>query len=98
MSAMVVTRRFLTARLLTKYTYNAHFADRKYHQILKGLQKRHKHYKARITSKDRIISPLIEQGQSPYQIAVNHPELGMSVRTIYTPTLIRDYSLPETLI
>ncbi|MDO4438114.1 MAG: IS30 family transposase [Eubacteriales bacterium] len=29
------------------------------------------------------ISPLIEQGQSPYQIATNHPELDISVRTIY---------------
>lgn len=27
---------------------------------------------------------MIEHGQSPYQIAVNHPELDMSVRTIYT--------------
>lgn len=31
-----------------------------------------------------IVSPLIEQGQSPYQISVNHPELDMSVRTIYS--------------
>ena len=31
-----------------------------------------------------IVTPLIEQGQSPYQIAINHPELDMSVRTIYT--------------
>jgi IS30 family transposase len=33
--------------------------------------------------KDRIISPLIAQGQSPYQIIANHPELDMSVRTLY---------------
>ena len=31
-----------------------------------------------------VISPLIEQGQSPYQIVTNHPELEMSVRTVYT--------------
>ena len=30
-----------------------------------------------------IISPLIEQGQSPYQILTNHPELDMSVRSMY---------------
>lgn len=31
-----------------------------------------------------LITPLIEQGQFPYQIATNHPELDMSVRTMYT--------------
>jgi IS30 family transposase len=34
--------------------------------------------------KDEIISPLVWQGQSPYQIVSNHPELDMSVRTLYT--------------
>lgn len=34
--------------------------------------------------KDRIISPLIEQEQSPYQIITNHPELKLSVRSVYT--------------
>ena len=33
--------------------------------------------------KDIIITPLIYQGQSPYQIISNHPELDMSVRTLY---------------
>ena len=32
---------------------------------------------------DEIITPLVRQGQSPYQILVEHPELGLSVRTIY---------------
>ena len=27
---------------------------------------------------------MIEQGQSPYQILTNHPELDMSVRSMYT--------------
>lgn len=40
--------------------------------------------KRELHQKDRIITPLIEQGQSPYQIATNHPELDMSVRTMYT--------------
>jgi hypothetical protein len=31
-----------------------------------------------------VITPLIYQGQSPYQIITNHPELDMSVRTLYT--------------
>lgn len=34
--------------------------------------------------KDMVITPLIFQGQSPYQIVTNHPELDMSVRTLYS--------------
>ena len=34
--------------------------------------------------KDQIVTPLIVQGQSPYQILINHPELDMSVRSMYT--------------
>ena len=37
-----------------------------------------------LREKDSIISPLIFQGQSPYQIVTNHPELDMSVRTLYS--------------
>ena len=40
--------------------------------------------KSELHKKDSVITPLILQGQSPYQIAVNHPELDMSVRTMYT--------------
>ena len=40
--------------------------------------------KHELRKKDRIISPLIEQGQSPYQIVTNHPELDLSVRTVYS--------------
>ena len=40
--------------------------------------------KHELHEKDIIISPLIYQGQSPYQIVTNHPELDMSVRTLYT--------------
>lgn len=31
-----------------------------------------------------VITPLIYQGQSPFQIITNHPELDMSVRTLYS--------------
>ena len=34
--------------------------------------------------KDMVITPLIFQGQSPYQIITNHPELDMSVKTLYS--------------
>lgn len=30
-----------------------------------------------------IIAPLLKQGQSPYQIITNHPELGISEKTLY---------------
>lgn len=40
--------------------------------------------KKQLHQKDRIITPLIELGQSPYQILTNHPELEMSVRSMYT--------------
>lgn len=31
-----------------------------------------------------IIKPLLAQGQSPYQIILNHPELGITEKTLYT--------------
>ena len=40
--------------------------------------------KRELRQKDQVISPLIEQGQSPYHILVNHPELDMSVHTLYS--------------
>ena len=33
-----------------------------------------------------VVAPLIEQGQSPYVIVTNHPELGISVKTLYNYT------------
>ena len=38
--------------------------------------------KQKLWVKDRIISPLIAQGKSPYQIITNQPELEMSLRTL----------------
>ena len=40
--------------------------------------------KHELHQKDMVITPLIFQGQSPYQIITNHPELDMSVRTLYS--------------
>lgn len=67
-----------------KYTYNAHFADRKYREKLCSSRSGINMTKQELRKKDRIISPLIQQGQSPYHILTNHPELGMSVRTMYS--------------
>jgi hypothetical protein len=30
---------------------------------------------------DKLVQPLINQGQSPYMIIANHPELNISVKT-----------------
>lgn len=67
-----------------KYTYNARFAERKYRENLRDSRSGINMTKQELRKKDKVISPLIEQGQSPYQILTNHPELDMSVRTMYT--------------
>ena len=67
-----------------KYTYNARFADRKYREKLRDSRSGINMTKRELHQKDKIITPLIEQGQSPYHILTNHPELDMSVRTLYT--------------
>lgn len=67
-----------------KYTYNARFSDRKYREKLSDSRAGINLTKHELHKKDSIISPLIEQGQSPYQIVTNHPELDISVRTVYS--------------
>ena len=67
-----------------KYRYDARFADRKYRELLTGSRSGINMSKKQLHQKDQIITPLIEQGQSPYQILANHPELDMSVRSMYT--------------
>ncbi len=67
-----------------KYTYNARFADRKYWENLKDSHSGINMTRQKLHKKDKLVSPLINQGQSPYQILTNHPELNMSVRTLYT--------------
>ncbi len=67
-----------------KYTYNARFSDRKYLEKLSDSRAGVNLTKHELRKKDRIISPLIEQGQSLYQIVINHPELDLSVRTVYS--------------
>lgn len=67
-----------------KYTYNARFSNRKYREQLSDSRAGINLTRHELHQKDRIISPLIEQGQSPYQIVTNHPELELSVRTVYS--------------
>ena len=67
-----------------KYKYNARFANRKYQESLSNARSGINMTKHELRQIDKIITPLIEQGQSPYQIITNHPELNISVRTLYT--------------
>lgn len=66
-----------------KYTYLAKAADRTYRATLSDARSGLNMTKRELHQKDKIVSPLIAQGQSPYQIIANHPELNMSVRTLY---------------
>ena len=66
-----------------KYTYNARFADRKYRECLKDSRSGIAMTRQELHKKDKIITPLIDQGQPPYQIVANHPELNLSVRSVY---------------
>lgn len=66
-----------------KYHYDALFADRKYRENLTSSRSGINLSISRLHEIDKIVTPLILQGQSPYQILIGHPELNMSVRTMY---------------
>ena len=67
-----------------RYRYNARIADREYKERLRDSRTGINLTKHDLREKDKLVSPLILQGQSPYQIVTNHPELEMSVRTLYS--------------
>lgn len=67
-----------------KYRYNAQFSERKYREKLTDSRAGINLTNKELLQMDKVISPLIAQGQSPYQIVTNHPELGLSVRTLYS--------------
>jgi len=66
-----------------KYHYDARFADRKYRETLSDSRSGVNLSRTQLREIDKVVTPLLFQGQSPYQIVVEHPELGLSVRTIY---------------
>jgi len=66
-----------------KYRYDALFADRKYRETLSSSREGIHLSRKELHEIDKVISPLIMAGQSPYQILIGHPELGLSVRTMY---------------
>lgn len=78
------TKKINHCTIAHKYYYSGRAADRKYRELLISSRSGINMTKHQLHQKDQIISPLIEQGQSPYQILINHPELDMSVRSMYT--------------
>lgn len=67
----------------TKYVYNAKAADRMYRERLSDSRSGVNLTKHELLVIDKTVKPLIEQGQSPYMIIANHPELNISVKTLY---------------
>lgn len=67
----------------TKYDYNAKAAHRKYEELLSQSRCGVNLTQKELRELDKVVRPLIEQGQSPYMILTNHPELGISVKTLY---------------
>lgn len=67
-----------------KYHYDAIYSERKYRECLSSSREGINMTKHELRKKDQVITPLVYQGQSPYQIITNHPELEMSVRTLYS--------------
>ncbi len=58
--------------------------DRKYKECLSQSRAGINITRHELHQEDMVITPLIFQGQSPYQIMTNHPELDISVRTLYS--------------
>lgn len=68
---------------LDKYYYRATTAHRQYKTILTESRTGINLSKEDIKVLDELVSPLILQGQSPYTILRNHPEIALSEKTIY---------------
>ena len=66
-----------------KYTYDAKFAQRKYEELRSKSREGVNLSKHDALKMDAVVTPLIVQGQSPYAIVTNHPELNISVKTLY---------------
>lgn len=68
---------------LDKYYYRAVSSQREYKTILVESRNGINISKTALDQMDAVVSPLILQGQTPYQIIRNHPEIRCSEKTIY---------------
>ena len=66
-----------------KFYYRASCAQRRYSTTLKESREGVNLTEEELAEWDALISPLILQGQSPYMICQNHPEIPFSEKTIY---------------
>ena len=68
---------------LDKYYYKATSAFRQYRTVLVESRTGINISEADLKVLDELVAPLIRQGQSPYTILNNHPEIGLSEKTLY---------------
>lgn len=68
---------------LDKYFYKAALANRQYKTILVESRNGINISEDGLKQLDALVTPLIMQGQTPYQILENHPEIECSEKTIY---------------
>ncbi|MCD8300748.1 MAG: IS30 family transposase [Clostridiales bacterium] len=67
----------------TKYNYDAKAAQRMYEDRLVSAREGISLTRKQLHELDATVKPLIQQGQSPYMIIASHPELNISVSTLY---------------
>ena len=68
---------------LDKACYRAAIAQREYRTILIESRNGINISEENLTILDNIVSSLVQQGQSPYMICRNHPEIKLSEKTLY---------------
>lgn len=68
---------------LDKYLYRAVISNREYKTLLVESRNGINISESDLKYLDSVVSPLILQGQTPYQILENHPEIMCSEKTIY---------------
>lgn len=70
-------------QITAKYEYDARFAQRRYEETLSSSRQGVNMTRAQCLRMDKVVAPLIKNGQSPYMVVANHPELNVSVKTLY---------------
>ena len=83
------TKKINHCTIAHKYSYNARFADRKYREKLRDSRTGINMTKRELRKKDQIISPLIEQGQSPYHILCHKTQI--TDRAVFSNRLYHDF-------
>ena len=69
---------------MEKHLYDGKYAQNEYEKLLKESREGIPLTKESFYEVDKIISEGVRKGQSIYQIVKNHPEIGLSVKSIYT--------------